>query len=135
MTIRTVGLVGTGVLDSGGAALLDIGGALVVADHPALGEGGAKGEKGERGVGLDRDIGDPVAADLGRLDIDLDELRALREEGEDAGLELLHPRADSDEQVAATVTSWEQAQGIGPEDWQALGAEERDETEVEESER
>jgi hypothetical protein len=34
--------------------------------------------------------------------------------------------ADSDEQVAATVANWERAQGFGPVDWQAIGAEERD---------
>lgn len=33
--------------------------------------------------------------------------------------------ADSDEQVAATVANWEQAQGLERVDWQTIGAEER----------
>jgi len=49
--------------------------------------------------------------------------------------DLARAATESDERVAATVASWEQAQGIGPGDWQAIGAEERDETKVEELER
>jgi hypothetical protein len=30
--------------------------------------------------------------------------------------------ADSDEQVAATVASWERSQGLSPRDWSAIGA-------------
>jgi hypothetical protein len=34
--------------------------------------------------------------------------------------------ADSDEEVAATVAAWEQAHGLDPRDWSAVGAAERD---------
>jgi hypothetical protein len=35
---------------------------------------------------------------------------------------------DSDEQVFAPVAAWERAQGFDPLDWDAIGAEERDES-------
>jgi hypothetical protein len=43
------------------------------------------------------------------------------------GHDLERAAADSDEQVAARVAGWEQGQGIEPRDWNAIGAEEREE--------
>jgi hypothetical protein len=43
------------------------------------------------------------------------------------GRDLEAAAAASDEEVAATVAAWERAQGLEPRDWQAVGADERDE--------
>jgi hypothetical protein len=37
--------------------------------------------------------------------------------------------AASDEEVAATVTTWEEGQGLEPRDWHAIGAKEREDDE------
>jgi hypothetical protein len=43
------------------------------------------------------------------------------------GGNLTQAMADSEEQVAPKVVSWEISQGYAPRDWAAIGAEERDE--------
>jgi len=45
--------------------------------------------------------------------------------------DLARAAADTDEQVAATVASWERAEGIPTRDWRGIGAEERGEIVVE----
>lgn len=47
------------------------------------------------------------------------------------GLDLARAAADTDEEVAATVATWERAEGIPTRDWCCIGAEERDELVVE----
>jgi hypothetical protein len=37
------------------------------------------------------------------------------------GGDLARAATDSDEQVATTVAAWEQAQGLTPRDWRAIG--------------
>jgi hypothetical protein len=51
--------------------------------------------------------------------------RYPRRVAEAYGSDLARAAADSDEQVTATVATWERAQGFEPVDWQAIGAEER----------
>lgn len=43
------------------------------------------------------------------------------------GGDLALAASHSDERVAATVWAWEEAQGLTPRDWRAVGASERDE--------
>ena len=40
--------------------------------------------------------------------------------------DLARAMADTDEQVLATVAAWEQANGLEPQDWQAIGRTEHD---------
>ena len=41
--------------------------------------------------------------------------------------DLARAMADTDAQVARTVAAWEQAHGMAPRNWRAIGREERDE--------
>jgi hypothetical protein len=53
--------------------------------------------------------------------------RYPRRVNEAYGFDAARAMSETDEQVAATVATWERAQGLEPRDWHAIGAEERDE--------
>ena len=57
---------------------------------------------GQTGIGLDRDVRNPVASDLEIVDLDLDDLWVGWQRKEPA-LEFFHPRADGDDKVRFLV--------------------------------
>ena len=54
--------------------------------------------------------------------------RYPRRVNEAYGFDRARAMSDSDEQVAATVAAWEEANGLEVRDWYAIGAEERGDT-------